>query len=406
MDQSLDIAFFSSRGPSACDGSIFPEVVAPGVNVRTSDLTLGGIFPDSYVTVSGTSFSAPHVAGAIALLLSAFPDLTVSELELALKQSAFDLGTIGADSDYGYGLIDVMQAYDLLLNPTAKISISPSSHQFAKTKEGRSSSPQIFTLTNRGLRDLIVDTLSTAGSNASEFKAESDGCSGQIVAPMETCTMEVVFAPSSGGMKSGSLSIPSNDPYQNPAMVTLTGKGIEQYNLQVVTEGTGRVKSTPAGIDCGGECTQLFSPGAMVTLEATPGPDSAFGGWSSCSSSSGRTCQVFMGRDKTVTAKFVGPNITVTAPNGEEAWKRGTYQKIKWTYTGKPGGYVRIELLDGEVVLKTIAEKVSRGENGLGRYSWFVPKSLAAGQGYKVRITSTRNGTYTDVSDDPFSIGP
>jgi bacillopeptidase F len=114
IDDNHTIASFSSRGPSACDGSIYPEVVAPGVNITTTDITFGGIFPNSYTTVSGTSFSAPHVSGVMALLMSASPDYTVSELESALKQSALDLGPVGPDNDYGYGLIDVMEAFNLM----------------------------------------------------------------------------------------------------------------------------------------------------------------------------------------------------------------------------------------------------------------------------------------------------
>ena len=113
VDNIDAIADLSSRGPSACDGSIYPEVVAPGVNVRTTHLTYG-VFPDSYTIVTGTSFSAPQVAGAMALLLSAFPDAMVAELESAVKDSALDLGPVGPDEDYGYGLLDVVEAYSLL----------------------------------------------------------------------------------------------------------------------------------------------------------------------------------------------------------------------------------------------------------------------------------------------------
>jgi serine protease AprX len=115
LDESQTIAYFSSRGPSRCDEGVFPEVVAPGVNIKTSDLTYGGIFPDSYVYLSGTSLAAPHAAGAMALLLSRFPNLLVPELESALRQSAVDLGIAGADDEYGYGLVDVIEAYNTLL---------------------------------------------------------------------------------------------------------------------------------------------------------------------------------------------------------------------------------------------------------------------------------------------------
>ncbi len=111
VDEFNTIAGFSSRGPSACDGGIYPEVAAPGVNIRTADLTFGGVFPTSYSTVSGTSFAAPHVAGTMALLLGAFPGLPVAELESALTASAVDFGWAGADNDYGYGLIDALAAH-------------------------------------------------------------------------------------------------------------------------------------------------------------------------------------------------------------------------------------------------------------------------------------------------------
>lgn len=112
VDQTRTITSFSARGPSACDGSIFPEIVAPGDGIRTADVTLNGTAPDPYATVLGTSFAAPHVAGAMALLLSVDPRLTVAELEAALVQSAADLGDQGADNGYGYGLLDVAAAYN------------------------------------------------------------------------------------------------------------------------------------------------------------------------------------------------------------------------------------------------------------------------------------------------------
>jgi serine protease AprX len=114
VDSLYNIASFSARGPSACDGSIFPYVVAPGKSIRTSCATTSGQCPDFYDSGSGTSFAAPHVAGAMALLLSAFPDLSVAQMEQALIDSAIDLGDSGPDNTYGYGMIDVFQAYNLI----------------------------------------------------------------------------------------------------------------------------------------------------------------------------------------------------------------------------------------------------------------------------------------------------
>jgi bacillopeptidase F len=114
VDSSLNVAFSSSRGPSACDGTVYPEVAAPGVSVRAADLTYGGVFPTAYVNVSGTSAAAPHVAGAMALLRQAYPGASVDDLEQALTGGALDIGAVGPDNDSGYGLLDAAGALDVL----------------------------------------------------------------------------------------------------------------------------------------------------------------------------------------------------------------------------------------------------------------------------------------------------
>ncbi len=116
IDQSMKIANFSSRGPSACADRIYPALVAPGVMIKTADLTFNGIFPNSKTTVTGTSFASAHVSGGLALLKSAFPQSRLSEIEYTLKESARDLGKIGEDHTYGSGLIDLMKTYQMILS--------------------------------------------------------------------------------------------------------------------------------------------------------------------------------------------------------------------------------------------------------------------------------------------------
>ncbi|MEZ4826188.1 MAG: S8 family serine peptidase [Bacteroidia bacterium] len=104
---------FSGRGPSPCPGTgslqIKPEVVAPGVSVRSTVLN------GKYGTKSGTSMSAPHASGALLLLKEAFPYLTGEALKLALYYTAADLGLPGEDNAYGMGMIDVAAAFDYLV---------------------------------------------------------------------------------------------------------------------------------------------------------------------------------------------------------------------------------------------------------------------------------------------------
>lgn len=137
VDETLNIASFSSRGPSACDSTIYPEVVAPGVNIKTADLTFDGVFPNSYVHVNGTSFSAPHVAGTMALLMSAFPNITLSQLEEVLKTTALDLGPKGPDNAYGYGLVDALASFVALgAIPSETLSVPTTPMGPAKAKAG------------------------------------------------------------------------------------------------------------------------------------------------------------------------------------------------------------------------------------------------------------------------------
>lgn len=115
VDQSqpdLPIAEFSSRGPANCDQtSIKPEIVAPGIAIRSS-------YKDStYKVISGTSMAAPFVAGCITLMREYNPEATVAEIKNALILSAKDLGPHGEDNDYGWGFIDVAKAIEYLPTP-------------------------------------------------------------------------------------------------------------------------------------------------------------------------------------------------------------------------------------------------------------------------------------------------
>ena len=106
------IANFSSRGPSSCDQTqIKPEIVAPGVGVRSSQN--GG----GYTIMSGTSMAAPFIAGLVALMRQYNPDATVEEIKLALLLATEDLGAAGEDNTYGHGLVDASRLLGYLPTP-------------------------------------------------------------------------------------------------------------------------------------------------------------------------------------------------------------------------------------------------------------------------------------------------
>jgi hypothetical protein len=120
VDRAGGLASFSSRGPVTADGSnrTKPDIVAPGVEVLSS-------FPGgTYSISSGTSMAGPHVAGVVALLWSAAPDLIgdidATEQLIAGTADPYDIAQFGVpgcgepglvpDNATGYGLVNAFAA--------------------------------------------------------------------------------------------------------------------------------------------------------------------------------------------------------------------------------------------------------------------------------------------------------
>ncbi|CAG0926349.1 Bacillopeptidase F [Thermoflexales bacterium] len=123
------IAAFSSRGPVTSDGSNRrkPDITAPGTAIRSSTRNGG------YGLSQGTSMAAPHVAGAVALLWSARPDLRnqITLTEQLLNDAAMHLSSTDCGSDawpnntFGYGRLDIRAA---LYGVTAPEMLSQAAH--------------------------------------------------------------------------------------------------------------------------------------------------------------------------------------------------------------------------------------------------------------------------------------
>ena len=96
---------YSSRGPTI-SGVVKPDLTGPDqVSTYTYGNFAGCNPPLTATGFAGTSASAPHVAGAAALVLSANPTWTAAQVESYLQSSALDLGATGKDNVWGSGLL-------------------------------------------------------------------------------------------------------------------------------------------------------------------------------------------------------------------------------------------------------------------------------------------------------------
>ena len=111
---------------------------APGTPIYTTQK--GGTYGNWW----GTSFSAPMVAGAVALLISAKPTLTPQQIRDLLKQNADDLGPAGFDIHFGWGRVNIGRA----LAAAATQPFTPTCNVAAQSSSGAASA----TCTATGLR--------------------------------------------------------------------------------------------------------------------------------------------------------------------------------------------------------------------------------------------------------------
>lgn len=122
-----------------------------------------------------------------------------------------------------------------------------------------------------------------------------------------------------GGMNNIQWSFGTGHPYgvnpdrvptvmsaQAQAKLPLDASGT--FDLQVSKSGTGTVTSSPAGINCGIDCSEAYASGTSVTLTSTPGTGYNFAGWAGDCSGTG-TCTVAMNSYKSVIANFTAAPV-------------------------------------------------------------------------------------------------
>jgi hypothetical protein len=109
-----------------------------------------------------------------------------------------------------------------------------------------------------------------------------------------------------------------------PGTVVSARFTIPQNGIVVSGTGSGNIKSSPTGIDCNltlnvaaGSCDVGFTPGATVTLTATPATGWQFSSWgAACAGKTTNTCDVQLTQDRQVTVTFTRTLMALTIAGG------------------------------------------------------------------------------------------
>ncbi len=155
------ITGFSSQGPRSEDGLIKPEIVAPGFQIISASAGEG----DKGVALNGTSMSAPHMAGVMALLKQAKPSLNTAQAKALVMNTATPMkdeaGNTYSVTRQGAGLVNPFKAVSakIIATPAA---LSLGTFQLEEKKAVRKEL-QIFNTTNKE-KTLEVTFKSTNGT--------------------------------------------------------------------------------------------------------------------------------------------------------------------------------------------------------------------------------------------------
>jgi len=150
IDESRSISSFSDRAGTGVGASHYLAALGRG-NATVNHL-------GAHVKVNGTSFSAPTIAGAAALLAGAFPNLTGAQIVQLLLTTADDAGAAGTDAIYGRGILNIARAFQ----PQGATALAGSMAPISLSYNGTVSGPMGDAAPRLGGGAIILDGYSRA----------------------------------------------------------------------------------------------------------------------------------------------------------------------------------------------------------------------------------------------------
>jgi len=221
----------------------FVHVYAPGSGVLSTAANGHYVFGEDQIYIafdydyafeSGTSLSAPHVSGVAALLLSANPALTASQLKHLIVNGADPLIIT---TPYGQQAVNRLNAHQSIQLATSisNIAISPSSFDFGTVGVNETSPSQDFTITIQGNGSYTIGSIAITGTNESEFDISVAGLPWQL-STGGSATFNVSFSPTTSGVKTASVKIYSIT-HELLSNIELSGAGLVQHAVAPYTQG-------------------------------------------------------------------------------------------------------------------------------------------------------------------------
>ncbi len=200
-----DISGFSSQGPRR-DGGQKPDIAAPGQwiisTLSASHQTQQALIINDgqqHMALSGTSMAAPHVAGAIALMLEKDPTLTRTEVKQILQDTARRDGFTGGgtwDKAFGHGKLDVEAAVNAVEGGTKNCSNPGDANEDFSTN--------VLDVVATVNHVLAIQTLSAGGQAC----ADLDGTSGVSIGDVAAIVSRIL----SSGLPRPALQAAAENP--------------------------------------------------------------------------------------------------------------------------------------------------------------------------------------------------
>ncbi len=195
-----------------------PDVPANAVVVDPNDANTVYIATDAgvYVTQSVTTCTTSNCWSVLGTALPNAPVVTLAAgANLPTGDGRFGMLRAGT---YGRGLWQTPLLTAIRI-AQAGLTLSATSLTFAAQQVGTQSSAQTVTVSSSGNAPVTFSTLAMAG----DF-TETDDCAGQTLAVGSSCSVQIIFAPTATGARSGQLTIYANVP-GGQATVALSGTG-------------------------------------------------------------------------------------------------------------------------------------------------------------------------------------